>query len=149
MRPVDAKKPLLLSSQFPPISESCIALLVQLVIIEVSIVSPLTDLLSPAKDLIWDAKCDPAFQTTKAILSSSPVLLAPDFAVPFKLEGDARGAVLLQEDSSGIDQTVCYFSKKFSVAQLKYSTIEEEALAMLWALQGLCWLNTITGVCLY
>lgn len=92
-----------------------------------SIVSPLTDLLSPTKDLVWDGKCELAFQTAKAILGSSPVLLAPDFAVPFKLEVDASGtgagAVLLQEDSSGIDHPVCYFSKKFSAAQHKYSTI--------------------------
>lgn len=62
-----------------------------------SIVSPLTDLLSPTKDLVCDAKCELAFQTTKAILSSSPVLLAPNFAVLFKLEVDAslrRGVIL-------------------------------------------------------
>nr|XP_046272302.1 uncharacterized protein LOC124073826 [Scatophagus argus] len=104
-----------------------------------AIVSPLTDLLSPTKDLLWDTNCELAFQSVKAFLSSSPVLSAPNFAVPFKLEVDASGtgagAVLLQEDSSGIDHPVCYFSKKFSAAQRRYSTIEKEALAMLWALQ--------------
>ena len=104
-----------------------------------AIVSPLTDLLKPTKDLLWDTKCELAFQSVKALLSSSPVLLAPNFEVPFKLEVDASGtgagAVLLQEDSSGIDHPVCYFSKKFSAAQGRYSTIENEALAMLWALQ--------------
>lgn len=49
--------------------------------------------------------------------------------------GTGAGAVLLQEDSSGIDHPVCFFSKKFSAAQRRYSTIEKEALAMLWALQ--------------
>lgn len=72
----------------------------------------------------------------KAFFSSSPVLSAPNFAVPFKLEVDASGtgagAVLLQK---GIDHPVCYLSKKFSAAQCRYSTIEKEALAMLWALQ--------------
>lgn len=93
-----------------------------------SIVSPLTDLLSPTKDLVWDAKCELAFQTPKAILHSSLVLLVPDFAVPFKLEVNASG-------TGGIDHLVCYFSKNFSAAQRKYSTIEKEALAMLRALQ--------------
>ena len=76
-----------------------------------AIVSPLTDLLSPTKDLLWDTKCELAFQSVKALLSSSPVLLGPNFEVPFKLEVDASGtgagAVLLQEDSSGIDHPVC------------------------------------------
>lgn len=67
------------------------------------------------------------------------VLAAPIFAAPFKLEVDASaagaGALLLQEDSAGIDHPVCYFSKMFSRAQDNYSTIEKEALALLWMLQ--------------
>lgn len=45
------------------------------------------------------------------------------------------GAVLLQEDSHGIDHPVSYFSKKFIAAQRNYSTIEQETLALLLALQ--------------
>lgn len=68
------------------------------------------------------------------------MLSAPNFDLPFKLQVDASaagaGAVLLQEDSRGIDHPVCYFSKKFSKCQQHYSTIEKEALlALLLALQ--------------
>ena len=65
------------------------------------------------------------------------MLSAPDFAVPFKLEVDVSGtgAAFLQEDSVRIDHPVSCFSKKFSAAQHKYSTIEKEALAMLLAVQ--------------
>ncbi|KAL6486740.1 hypothetical protein MHYP_G00061320 [Metynnis hypsauchen] len=80
-----------------------------------------------------------AFESVKSLLCSSPVLAAPNFARAFKLEVDASctgaGAVLLQEDSRGIDHPVCYFSKKFAKHQLAYSTIEKEALALLLALQ--------------
>lgn len=59
--------------------------------------------------------------------------------MPFKLEVDASkvgtGAVLLQEDEQGIDHPVSYFSCKFNKHQLKYSTIEKETLALLFALQ--------------
>ena len=69
----------------------------------------------------------------------TPVPTAPDFSSPFKLEVDASavgaGAVLLQEDDQGIDHPVSYLSRKFNKHQLKYSTIEKEALAMLFALQ--------------
>ena len=67
------------------------------------------------------------------------MLSAPDFSKPFKLEVDASmvgaGAVLLQEDAGGIDHPVCYFSRKFNSCQSRYSTIEQETLALLLALQ--------------
>lgn len=84
--------------------------------------------------------CKEAFTTVTALLCSSPVLSAPDFTVPFKFEVDSSGAgaVLLREDSASIDHPVCYFSKKFSAAQRKYSTIEKEALACI----GHLWFRT-------
>ena len=55
-----------------------------------------------------------AVVSAKALLCSTPVLVAPDFHKPFKMEVDAcnvgAGAVLLQEDANGLDQPVCYFS---------------------------------------
>lgn len=64
---------------------------------------------------------------TVSVHFSQPVLSSPNFALLFKLEVDASavgaGAVLLQEDGSGIDHPVCYFSKKFIAAQRNYSTI--------------------------
>lgn len=77
---------------------------------------PLTNLLSPKVNLVWTESCQVAFNNLK-VLSSSPVLAAPDFDRSFKLTVDARdfgvGAVLLQDDSLGIERPVCYFSKKF------------------------------------
>lgn len=105
-----------------------------------TIVSPLTDLFSSARKLVWDSKCNQAFQAVKAVLCNSPVLAAPNLAVPFKLEVDASGtgasAVLIQEDSAGIDHPVCYFSKNLSQTQQNYNSVEKEALALLWANQG-------------
>ena len=73
------------------------------------------------------------------MLSSQPVLLAPDFNKSFKLAVDASdrgcGGVLLQEDDQGIDHPIAYYSKKFNIHQQRYSTIEKEALALLLALQ--------------
>ncbi len=67
------------------------------------------------------------------------LLSAPNFTLPFQLQVDASahgaGAVLLQEDSFGIEHPICYFSKKFPKCQKHFSTIEKEALALLLALQ--------------
>ncbi len=43
--------------------------------------------------------------------------------------------MLLQEDANGVEHPVCYFSKKFTNAQQKYSTIEKETRALVLALQ--------------
>ena len=41
----------------------------------------------------------------------------------------------MQADGQGVDRPVSFFSKKFNRHQLNYSTIEKEALALVWALQ--------------
>ena len=89
------------------------------------IAEPLTNLLKKSTKFKWNDKCQDAFDRLKAILKSAPVLLAPDFDKCFKLAVDASdvgiGAVLLQEDSNGLDHPVCYFSKKFNKHQKNYS----------------------------
>ena len=100
---------------------------------------PLTNLLKKRSKFKWNDKCQDAFGRLRAILKSPPVLLAPDFDKYLKLAVDARdvgiGAVLLQEDNNGIDHPVCYFSKKFNKHQKNYSTIENECLALILAIQ--------------
>lgn len=74
-------------------------------------------------------------------MCNAPVLSAPNLNLPFKLQIEASatgvGAVLLQEDASGVDHPGCYFSRKLSKCQQNYSTIEKETLALLLALQHL------------
>ncbi len=104
-----------------------------------SVVSPLTDLLSIARVFVWTPACEQAFRAAKDLLCNAPILSAPDFGHLFKLEVDASatgaGAILIQESELGIEHPVCYFSKKFTLCQRRYSTIEKEALALLLALQ--------------
>ena len=99
-----------------------------------TIVEPLTNLLHKNRQFIWSEHCQGAFQYVKAILTHQPVLAAPNFAKSFKLAVDASdigaGAVLLQEDTKGIDHSVCYFSKKFNNVQKNYCTTEKELLAL-------------------
>lgn len=103
------------------------------------IAAPLTNLLRKGMKFVWNDQCQEAFDKLKAILKSSPVLLAPDFNKCFKLAVDASdigaGAVLIQEDNDGVDHPVCYFSKKFNKQQKNYSTIEKECLALILAIQ--------------
>jgi hypothetical protein len=54
-----------------------------------TVVAPLTSSLSAARQFVWSVDCQHAFDCIKALMCSAPVLAAPDFAVPFKLEVDA------------------------------------------------------------
>jgi hypothetical protein len=104
-----------------------------------TIAAPITNLLKKEVPFVWGDNCAKAFQLLKGMLSSTPVMAAPDFSRPFKLAVDASdlgaGGVLLQEDDDGLDHPVSYFSKKFDSHQLNYSTIEKETLAMILALK--------------
>ena len=67
----------------------------------------------------FSCECINAFAKSKSLVTSSPVLCAPDFDKEFKLTVDASdvgaGAVLLQEGDDKIDHPVAsYSSKKFN-----------------------------------
>lgn len=105
-----------------------------------TIALPLTDLTkkdAPNK-VIWTDACEQAFATLKKSLTSSPVLLMPDLSAPWVLRTDASdrglGAVLLQLKGDML-HPVAYASRKLSDTEGRYSTIEKECLAIVWAVQ--------------
>lgn len=104
-----------------------------------TVVSPLTELLKAKAKFEWPSDCQKAFENVKLLLSMDPVLAAPRLDQPFNVQVDASqvgaGAVLLQTDDDGIERPVSFFSRKFNKHQVNYSTIEKEALALIWALQ--------------
>lgn len=77
-----------------------------------------------------------AFQTCKEILSNPPLLQYPEFNQQFTVTADASeyaiGAVLSQ-GPKGRDKPVCYASRTLSSTECKYSTIEKELLAIIYA----------------
>ncbi|KAL3977676.1 G protein-coupled receptor [Sarotherodon galilaeus] len=104
-----------------------------------AILSDLTRKSCPNK-IKWTPECEAAFMDLKNCLCNEPVLQCPDFTCPFIVQTDASGvglgAVLLQGD--GEDQRpVQYISRKLFPREMKYSTIEKEALAIKWALDTL------------
>ncbi|XP_062599512.1 uncharacterized protein LOC134261046 [Saccostrea cucullata] len=107
-----------------------------------SVALPLTDLTkkgSPNK-IIWNQPQEKSFQTLKAMLLKSPILKLPDLSKQFILQADASdrgiGTVLMQFDEhSGLKLPVAYASRKLKDSESKYSTIEKECLAIVWAVQ--------------
>ncbi len=79
-----------------------------------------------------------AYMTLKRELTSEPILHLPDSTRPFVLRTDASdvgiGAVLKQ-DHNGKLFPVSYAGKKLLPRECKYSAIERECLAIVWAIQ--------------
>lgn len=75
----------------------------------------------------------------KEKLISSPVLIYPDLKQTFIVTTDASdyavGAVISQGDIPH-DRPIHYFSKTLGPAQSKYSVIEKELLAIVWAIES-------------
>lgn len=99
----------------------------------------LAELTSKNVRFFWSPAHEKEFQTLKVCLCTEPIFPQyPEFEKSYKLNTDASdhaaGAVLLQEND-GFDHPVAYFSKKFSGAELGYSTFEKECLAVLLAMK--------------
>jgi hypothetical protein len=100
--------------------------------------SPLTKLLRKASERRWGSEQEEAFAWAKAGLSRRPVLVYPNYQLPFKLTTDASkaglGAVLFLDQGHG-DQPIAYASKANSLAVAKYTISELECLAVVWAVK--------------
>ncbi|XP_071709301.1 uncharacterized mitochondrial protein AtMg00860-like [Rutidosis leptorrhynchoides] len=95
------------------------------------IASPVTNLLKK-DNFLWSKEAEESFQTLKQRMVTAPVLMLPNFNLPFQVETDASGialgAVLLQEK-----HPIAYFSKKFSLKLQRSSTYIRELHAMIAA----------------
>nr|GEY28339.1 reverse transcriptase domain-containing protein [Tanacetum cinerariifolium] len=97
----------------------------------------MTQLLEKDTLFIFSKECIEAFQSLKKKLTEAPILVAPDWDLPFELMCDASdfaiGAVLGQRKTKHF-QPIHYASKTMTDAQAHYTTTENELLAVvtLW-----------------
>ena len=93
------------------------------------VVTPLTNLLAKNTKCVSSNECNQAFDKVKKMLTSAPILAAPNFDKPFALATNASdvgvGSVLMQEDDYIIMHPVCFFSQKLNRHQVNYSTVEK------------------------
>ena len=91
------------------------------------------------RNIQWNKEAEEAFEKLKAYLSEKITLKFPDFAKPFYLTTDASniaiGGVLQQKDEAGNLRPLTYFSRQLNSAETRYSTIEREALAIVYGLK--------------
>ncbi|GJR27128.1 reverse transcriptase domain-containing protein [Tanacetum coccineum] len=102
------------------------------------IARPMTHLLEKETPFVFSEECVDSFNTLKRKLTEAPILIAPDWDLPFELMCDASdfaiGAVLGQRKNKHF-QPIHYASKTMNEAQTHYTTTEKELLAVVYAFE--------------
>ncbi|GJQ97344.1 reverse transcriptase domain-containing protein [Tanacetum coccineum] len=98
----------------------------------------MTHLLEKETLFLFSKDCINAFETLKKKLTEAPILVVPDWNLPFELMCDASdfaiGAVLGQRKTKHF-QPIHYASKTMTEAQIHYTTTEKEMLAVVYAFE--------------
>ena len=98
-----------------------------------SVISPLTALTSEKNPFEWSASCQAAFDQVKLLLTSTPVLVHPDFTKPFHIHCDASGkgvGAVLSQFVDGAYRPIAFCSRKLLPHQQQWSPAQLEAYAI-------------------
>nr|GFA95478.1 reverse transcriptase domain-containing protein [Tanacetum cinerariifolium] len=99
---------------------------------------PMTHLLEKNTSFIFSEDCIKAFQMLKKKITEAPILIAPNWDLPFELMCDASdfaiGAVLGQRHEKHFKPTH-YACKTMNDAESNYTTTEKEMLAVVYAFE--------------
>ncbi|MBW0506073.1 hypothetical protein O181_045788 [Austropuccinia psidii MF-1] len=100
-----------------------------------------------SKDVVFEITKErrDAYERIKYELTNTPVLILPDFELPFKLYIDAAcsqgfGAALHQRqivDSEPREAVICYISRQLKDSEARYGATQNEFLCLVWALEKL------------
>lgn len=100
------------------------------------VAGPLHSLTKKDAPFVWTPQCELAFTELKRLMTSSPVLVYPDFHKTFILETDAAisglGAVLAQD---GMVRPIAYASRSLQPHEKNYGITEMEGLGAVWAVK--------------
>ncbi|MBW0563353.1 hypothetical protein O181_103068 [Austropuccinia psidii MF-1] len=85
-----------------------------------------------------------AFESPRKALTTAPLLLIPDFKLPFKLyinaSGDGLGVALNQVQiiiDKHVEGPICFISRKIKPTEARYGASQMECLFPVWGLEKL------------
>jgi hypothetical protein len=106
------------------------------------ITKPMTEFLKKGVKFSWNEKCEEAFHTLRAHLTTAPVLAQPDNSKPFDIYCDASGiglgCVLMQNN-----RVIAYASRALRTDEQNYPTYDLELAAVIHALK--IWRHYLMG----
>lgn len=101
------------------------------------IAAPLNNLNRKNVKFVWTNECQKSFEILKNSLSKPPILQYPDFSEDneFHIHTDASGVAVAAVLSNRNNLPIAYASRGLNKAEVRYSTIEKELLAIVWAVK--------------
>ena len=106
-----------------------------------SLLEPLHELLRKGAVWKWEGGQQKAFEETKKMLGSAPLLVHFDPSKPILVQVDASPygleVILAHRMEDGSERPVCYISRTLSEAERNYAHIEKEGLAIVFAVKRL------------
>ncbi len=101
------------------------------------VAKPLHSMCSPKKVFRWSDEAQKAFEDIKAAILAAPLLHFIDYGLPIIVRTDASqlgvGGMLLQV-VDGVEQVAGYVSRAFTEQEGRWSTVEQEAYAVVYAI---------------
>nr|GEV39765.1 DNA-directed DNA polymerase [Tanacetum cinerariifolium] len=102
------------------------------------IARPMTRLLEKDTPFLFSKECVEAFQTIKRKLTEAPILIAPNWDMPFELMCDASDfaiSVVPGQRQEKHFRPIHYASKTMTETESNYTTTEKEMLAVVYAFE--------------
>ena len=91
-----------------------------------------------SEQLKWGDLEQSAFEILRTRLTTSPILAYPDFTTEFQIFTDASNygiGAILSQIQDGKEVVISYKSRHLKPSELKYATIEKEALAVVFGIK--------------
>ncbi|MBW0559802.1 hypothetical protein O181_099517 [Austropuccinia psidii MF-1] len=98
------------------------------------------------KDTVFEMTVDrvKSFESLRQALTTAPLLLIPEFKLPFKLyidsSGDGLGAALHKVhiiNDKPVERPICFISRKIKPTEARYVASQMDCLCHVWALEKL------------
>ena len=100
---------------------------------------PLQKLLKKDAKFEWTDEGKDDFKSIKDAISRSPILISPDYSKEFQIfsfsSEDTIAGVLLQKNKEGHEQPIAFMSRALQHSELKYTTMEKQAYALVKSLK--------------
>eukprot|EP00253_Pinus_taeda_P013958 PITA_13958 len=98
----------------------------------------ITSMLKKDSQVKWTEEAVKSFNLVKLSLSSSPILISPDYTqdfIVFSFAFEHTLAAVLMQKREGVEKPISFFNQIIRDGALKYNIIEKQALALVKALK--------------
>ena len=106
------------------------------------IVRPLNNLLKKGTKAKWSLEIKKSFEDIKVAISTTLVLVSPDYQLPFKIYSFTSEhscvRILTQKKENEDERSIAFMSYPLKNAKLKYSNLDKQSFALIKAVNKLC-----------